>query len=123
MLTIHDKDPSRDTEEFDRFVKACPADLREGVIMQNGRRIHCARLFDRLAIDWLGHENAAYQKISVAVALRALRNSDGCKITANPEEIAKRQAIKVGDLSNALEKATARDVQQQAVSIIEIGDI
>ena len=125
VVTIHDKDPSGGTEEFDTLVAACPPDLREGVIMHNGQRIQCDPLFDRLAVDWLGHAMPAYRKLSVALALRALK--PGRKQSAvGAEEVAKRGAIKVDDLNRALEKATGGDgtkPQQHAVSVIQIGDI
>jgi hypothetical protein len=118
IITLHDKDPSGNTEEFDSFIAACPADLCEGDIMHNGQRIQVPRLFDRLAVDWLGH---SYRKLSVALALRALKSRH--RSSGSAEEVAKGQAVKVGNLSLALEEATGGDAQMQAISAIEFGDI
>ena len=111
-------DPSRETEEFDNFIAACPADLREGFVVQNGRRIQCPRLFDEVAIDFLGHDMAEYRKLTVALVLQALK--------VGTEVVAQTQPVKIGDLSATLREAAGEEVEgqsQQSISIIELSDI
>jgi hypothetical protein len=113
-------DPSGKTEAFDSFVGACPADLRDGKIVRNGETINCPRLFDSLAVDWMGGDKTEYKEVSVALAIRAVKPAG--KTALRAEEAAKKPPIKASDLGGALTKG-GPVAKKQAFSVIEIGDI
>ena len=95
--------------------------MRDGKIVRNGETIACPRLFDSLAVDWMGAESTEYKEVSVALAIRAMKPAS--KTAASAEEAAKKFPISAGDLSGALTKEGGPDSTKQAVRIIEIGDI
>jgi hypothetical protein len=125
VITIHNKDPSGKTEEFDSFIGACPADLRDGRITRNGDAIECPRLFDSLAVDWMGGDTTEYKEVSVALAIRAVKPAG--KVALSAEQAAKRTTgwrhSSAIYLSGALAKEGGPDATKQVVSVIEIGDI
>jgi hypothetical protein len=87
-------DPSGASEEFEQFLGVCPADLREGKIATgDGSIIECPKLFDALAVDWLGTNTLEYRKISVALVAQALK--PGCR---------REKAVTMNELSRSLSK-------------------
>jgi hypothetical protein len=115
-------DPNGETEEFDSFIGVCPADLREGKIVRNGEAVECPRLFDNIAVDWMGGDTTEYKEVSVALAIRAVKPA-GKMVAGATEEAAKKPSIKTSDLGGALTKGGGPNATKQAVSVIEIGDI
>jgi hypothetical protein len=95
--------------------------LRDGKIARNGETIECPRLFDNLAIDWMGGDTTEYKEVSIALAIRAVRPAG--KMALSAEQAAKKPPISASDLSGALTKEGGSDATKQAVSVIEIGDI
>ena len=90
--------------------------------MKNGQLIQCPRLFDRLAIDWLGRSTAAYRKLSVALVLHALKPDHSRFMSV--DEVAKKSPVEVGELSGALERTRGySNPPKSAINVIEIGDI
>jgi hypothetical protein len=49
---VHARDPAAVVEDFDKFISACPEDIKSGQVMWEGRSVQCKRLFDALAVDW-----------------------------------------------------------------------
>jgi hypothetical protein len=52
VVVIHARDPAAAVEDFDEFISACPADIKSGLVLWQGREVQCRRLFDALAVDW-----------------------------------------------------------------------
>ena len=52
VVVIHARDPAAAVEDFDEFISACPADIKSGLVLWQGRKVQCQRLFDALAVDW-----------------------------------------------------------------------
>jgi hypothetical protein len=54
IVTVHARDPAAVVEDFDKFISACPEDIKSGlsIVLWEGRRVQCKRLFDALAVDW-----------------------------------------------------------------------
>jgi hypothetical protein len=52
IVAVHARDPAAVVEDFDKFISACPEDIKSGQVMWEGRRVQCKRLFDALAVDW-----------------------------------------------------------------------
>jgi hypothetical protein len=52
VVVIHARDPAAAVEDFDEFISACPADIKSGLVLWEGRKVQCPRLFDALAVDW-----------------------------------------------------------------------
>jgi hypothetical protein len=52
VVTVHARDPAAVVEDFDKFIGACPADIKSGLVRWQGGEVQCPRLFDGLAVDW-----------------------------------------------------------------------
>jgi hypothetical protein len=52
VVVIHGRDLAAVVEDFDEFISACPADIKSGLVLWEGRKVQCPRLFDALAVDW-----------------------------------------------------------------------
>jgi hypothetical protein len=52
IVVVHSRDPAAVVEYFDNFISACPEDIKSGLVLWEGRRVQCKRLFDALAVDW-----------------------------------------------------------------------
>jgi hypothetical protein len=52
IVVIHARDLAAAVEDFDEFICACPADIKSGLVLWQGREVQCPRLFDALAVDW-----------------------------------------------------------------------
>jgi hypothetical protein len=52
VVALHARDPAAVVEDFDKFISACPADIKSGEVLWEGRGVKCPRLFDALAVDW-----------------------------------------------------------------------
>jgi hypothetical protein len=52
VVAVHARDPGGVVEDFDKFISACPADIKIGMVLWQGRSVKCPRLFDALAVDW-----------------------------------------------------------------------
>jgi hypothetical protein len=52
IVAVHARDPAAIVEYFDNFISACPEDIKSGLVLWEGRRVQCKRLFDALAVDW-----------------------------------------------------------------------
>jgi hypothetical protein len=52
IVTVHARDPAAVVEDFDKFIGACPADIKSGLVRWQGGEVQCPRLFDGLAVDW-----------------------------------------------------------------------
>jgi hypothetical protein len=52
VVAVHARDPAAVVEEFDEFISECAADVKNGLVLWQGREIQCKRLFDGLAVDW-----------------------------------------------------------------------
>ena len=91
FLSVRIVDPSGPGEQFEHFLGVCPVDLREGKIATgDGSTVSCPKLFDDLAVDWLGAE---YRKISVALVAQAVKPYSR-----------KEHAVTMDDLDRSLSK-------------------
>ena len=52
IVAVHARDPAAVVEDFDKFISACPEDIKSGLVLWEGRIVQCKRLFDSLAVDW-----------------------------------------------------------------------
>jgi hypothetical protein len=112
-------DPSTETEEFDSFIGACPADLRDGHIQHNGKFVDCPKLFDGLANDWIGHNMPEYMKISVMLAIHAVKPGRSLLQKSLTPDV----AIPVTQLDGALATSADERGQHAMDGIIELADI
>jgi hypothetical protein len=121
-------DPSTETEEFDNFIGACPADLRDGRIQHDGKTVDCPKLFDGLANDWIGHNMPEYMKISVMLAIHAVkpgRSRPRKRRFSMRKSLTPDVAIPVTERALACALAARADESEQHAinGIIELADI
>jgi hypothetical protein len=95
--------------------------LLDGKIVRAGETIKCAKLFDSLAVDWMGGDTTEYKEVSVALTIRAVKPAS--KTAGIAEEAAKKAPMNTSDIGGALANQGDPDTTNQAISVIEIGDI
>jgi hypothetical protein len=77
VVAVHARDPAAAVEGFDEFISACPADIKSGLVLYQGREVQCPRLFDALAVDWF--DAPGYTQVSLMLLLSKLQSSDSGK--------------------------------------------
>ena len=77
IVAIHARDPAAVIEDFDKFIGACPADIKTGLVLWQGREVQCKRLFDALAVDWF--DAPGYAQVSLMLLLSKLQSLDSGK--------------------------------------------
>jgi hypothetical protein len=93
VVAVHARDPAAVVEDFDKFISACPADIKSGLVLWEGREVQCQRLFNALAVDWFDAPGCvrAYLILALAVcvchcsfAVHVLISNDVCVFVGTP---------------------------------------
>jgi hypothetical protein len=122
VVAIHARDSAAAVEDFDEFISACPADIKSGLVLWQGREVQCQRLFDALAVDWF--DAPEYTQVSLMLLLSKLQSSESGEHHIDSKNGQNKEPVAEGQLCDSLSAMGLQESSSNTeIAVVDVADI